>query len=63
MLLKEMPKVRHLIYLSCSLGSLARDLTELTAGSWQVVTVQPFDFFPRTRHLETLVLLKNRAQD
>jgi tRNA/tmRNA/rRNA uracil-C5-methylase (TrmA/RlmC/RlmD family) len=62
-LLKGMPKARYLLYLSCDPGSLAQNLTDLTAGSWQVIKIQPFDFFPRTKHLETLVLLKTRAPD
>jgi len=62
-LLKQMPRARYLLYLSCDPESLAQNLADLTAGPWQVVKVQPFDFFPRTRHLETLVLLKNKVQD
>ncbi len=47
-----------LFYLSCSPESLARDLRELTlSGDWKVDSVHPFDFFPKTKHLETLVKL------
>jgi tRNA/tmRNA/rRNA uracil-C5-methylase (TrmA/RlmC/RlmD family) len=58
-LLKELPGVRHLIYLSCDPGSLAQNLAELFAGQWETVLIQPLDFFPRTRHVETLVLLRH----
>ncbi len=45
-----------LFYLSCSPESLARDLHDLTVnGDWKVDSIHPFDFFPRTSHLETLV--------
>ncbi len=46
-----------LFYLSCSPESLVRDLKELTRTAWRVQKIMPFDFFPRTRHLETLVWL------
>lgn len=46
-----------LLYLSCSPGSLARDLKHLAKVGWEVRKIMPFDFFPRTRHLETLVWL------
>ena len=46
-----------LFYLSCSPESLARDLKRLAQVGWQVRKIMPFDFFPRTRHLETLVWL------
>jgi 23S rRNA (uracil1939-C5)-methyltransferase len=46
-----------IIYVSCNPLSLAFDLTMLTQG-YHVVKVQPFDMFPHTHHLETLVLLE-----
>lgn len=49
--------LRSLFYLSCSPESLARDLEHLARGGWEVRKIMPFDFFPRTRHLETLVWL------
>ncbi|NLE65648.1 MAG: class I SAM-dependent RNA methyltransferase [Elusimicrobia bacterium] len=56
-LLNRVEKVRHLIYLSCSPENLLRDLQGLTRGPWRTVSVKPMDFFPRTRHVETLVYL------
>lgn len=49
--------LESLFYLSCSPESLARDLKHLAQVGWKVRKVLPFDFFPRTRHLETLVWL------
>ncbi|MDR9468170.1 hypothetical protein [Marinospirillum sp.] len=46
----------RLAYLSCSAGTLKRDLEALT--HYRVVSIHPYDFFPQTRHLETLVLLE-----
>jgi tRNA/tmRNA/rRNA uracil-C5-methylase (TrmA/RlmC/RlmD family) len=57
-LLNRLSHARHLIYLSCDPSSLALNLKGLVAGGWMVDKVRSFDFFPRTRHLETLVILK-----
>lgn len=56
-LLSGLSNVRNLLYLSCDAESLLRDMKELIGGGWSVAMVRPFDFFPRTRHLETLVRL------
>jgi tRNA/tmRNA/rRNA uracil-C5-methylase (TrmA/RlmC/RlmD family) len=48
----------RIAYLSCSAGTLARDLGKLAGRDYSVVSVTPYDFFPRTRHVETLALLE-----
>jgi 23S rRNA (uracil1939-C5)-methyltransferase len=53
-LLKIRPK--KIIYISCDPATLARDLASLST-SYQLKVVQPFDMFPQTMHVETLVLL------
>jgi 23S rRNA (uracil1939-C5)-methyltransferase len=50
--------LESLFYLSCHPESLVRDLEIFLKKGWKVEKVVPFDFFPRTPHLETLVLLK-----
>ena len=55
--LAEVKDMAFLFYLSCCPESLVRDLRVLTQGGWEVERVVPFDFFPRTRHIETLVLM------
>ena len=52
-------KVEKLIYVSCSLESLKRDLN-LFAEKFQIKSVQPIDLFPQTKHVETLVLLNRK---
>lgn len=47
----------RIAYLSCNMKSLARDLGAL-ASSYQVLRVQPFDFFPQTDHVEALAFLR-----
>lgn len=52
--LKQKPK--RVIYISCNPASLARDLAIL-APSYMIQEVQPFDMFPQTSHVETVVNL------
>lgn len=49
------PKV--VAYLSCSAGTLARDLRILTGSGYSVIKIIPYDFFPQTHHVEVLTLL------
>ncbi len=55
--LSQAKSLSPLIYISCHAASLVRDLRGFLDAGWQVDTVIPFDFFPRTRHLETVVRL------
>lgn len=48
---------QRLVYVSCDVGTLARDLKRLEAEGYQTRRVQPVDMFPRTKHVETVVLL------
>ncbi len=47
----------RLAYLSCSAGTLARDLAAFEATGYEVRSIVPFDFFPGTHHVECLALL------
>jgi tRNA/tmRNA/rRNA uracil-C5-methylase (TrmA/RlmC/RlmD family) len=47
-----------LCYVSCDLARLARDLRMILAGGfYRIREVVPFDMFPKTKHIETAVLL------
>lgn len=48
----------RIAYLSCSPGTLRRDLEFFVSQGWRVVSLQPFDFFPQTHHVETLACLE-----
>ena len=47
-----------IVYVSCDPATLARDLKRLGAR-WSVASVQPFDAFPQTAHVETVVRLES----
>jgi len=49
-------------YLSCSAGTLARDLAAFEAAGYAVERIQPYDFFPLTHHVEALALLRDRVR-
>lgn len=51
-------RVPHVWYLSCDAATLARDLRFLLSKGYRCETVQPFDMFPQTGHVETLVRLE-----
>lgn len=49
-------KPEKIIYLSCNPATQARDMAML-ADSYAIESITPFNFFPRTSHLENLVVL------
>ncbi len=48
-----------IIYLSCNPATQARDV-KLLEEKYQIEKIQPFNFFPRTPHLENLIILKRK---
>ena len=49
--------VKKIWYLSCNPATLARDCRYLAGRGYRIGLVQPFDMFPQTGHVETLVTL------
>lgn len=49
----------RVIYLSCNLSTQARDVA-LLAEKYDILFFQPFNFFPRTPHIESLCVLERR---
>ncbi|MBC7690427.1 MAG: hypothetical protein H7222_01550 [Methylotenera sp.] len=54
----EIPRPERIAYLSCSAGSLARDLSFFKKAGYGVHRIIPYDFFPQTQHVEALALLQ-----
>ena len=50
-------KPPRVIYLSCNPATQARDVARL-ASDYDIIHSQPFNFFPRTPHIENLVVLQ-----
>ena len=50
--------IPRILYLSCDTATLARDLGRLCGAGDHIHLLQPFDMFPQTAHLETLVELR-----
>jgi 23S rRNA (uracil1939-C5)-methyltransferase len=51
-------KPRHISYVSCDPATLARDLKGLIRGGYRLDSVEAFDLFPQTHHVETVVRLE-----
>lgn len=46
------------VYLSCDPATQARDVAKILAsGKYEIAAARPFNFFPRTPHIENLVVL------
>lgn len=55
--LKIAKELNRLVYISCQPQSLLRDLKEFRSSGWEIDQIIPFDFFPRTDHLEVAARL------
>ena len=55
-------KPQRVVYMSCDPATQARDAKFLVSYGYEIVSVQPFDLFPQTRHIECLATfeLKNK---
>jgi len=57
--LARVESVKALVYISCDIPTLARDLKIiLSNGKFVLKEVVPFDMFPKTKHIEAAVLLE-----
>ena len=51
-------KPARIVYISCGIESLRRDLMQLVKSGYRVQRIQPVDMFPHTTGIETVCLLK-----
>lgn len=49
--------IPKIVYISCNVSTLARDLNYLQCHGYKVVETTPFDMFPQTSHIESVTLL------
>ncbi len=62
-LLSSATFLKSLFYLSCNPETLRDDLQVFLNKEWRIKTLIPFDFFPKTKHLEVLTLLLPPSTD
>ena len=53
---------QRIVYVSCDSSTLARDLTILVDGGYEVDVVQPVDLFPSTTHVECISRLVKKSK-
>ena len=47
---------REIVYLSCNPQTLKEDIKTIIENGYKIVSATPYDLFPETKHVETLVL-------
>jgi 23S rRNA (uracil1939-C5)-methyltransferase/tRNA (uracil-5-)-methyltransferase len=55
-------KPQRVVYMSCDPATQARDAKYLLSYGYEIVSVQPFDLFPQTRHIECLATFELKSQ-
>jgi 23S rRNA (uracil1939-C5)-methyltransferase len=56
-LLARIP-ARRMVYVSCHIGSAARDIAALAPAGWRATRARPVDLFPQTPHVECVLSLE-----
>ena len=51
-------KIPKIVYISCNVSTLARDLNYLQSQNYEILEVTPFDMFPQTSHIESVTKLR-----
>ena len=55
--------VKQIVYISCNPKTLVKNLVQFESLGYGVKYVKPYDNFPFTRHVETVVLLSHKKPD
>ena len=53
---------KNVVYVSCNPSTLARDIRLLVDNGYYIEKIQPFDLFPQTWHIETVVVMRKKAK-
>jgi 23S rRNA (uracil-5-)-methyltransferase RumA len=51
----------HIVYVSCDVATLARDVRAFIDGSYELAALTGFDLFPNTAHVESVAVLRRLA--
>jgi len=51
---------KRVVYISCNPETQAKDILALSAFGYKQGDIKPFDMFPRTQHVETVILLSRK---
>jgi tRNA (uracil-5-)-methyltransferase len=55
---------QRIVYMSCGPATQARDAKGIVeVGGYDIVSIQPFDLFPQTKHIESLIVFEKRKQN
>lgn len=54
-------RASRIVYVSCDVATLARDVRTITERGYRLSHVEAFDMFPNTAHVETLAVLERGA--
>ena len=49
---------RKVVYVSCDVATLARDARRFVDAGYEVESINAFDLFPNTPHVETVVVCR-----
>ena len=52
---------QRVVYMSCDPATQARDAKILVSFGYKITSIQPFDLFPQTRHIECLAVFERRG--
>ena len=55
--------IKNIVYVSCNPETLARDLKSFIKKKYSVKKISPFDMFPWTDHVETVVLISKNVTE
>lgn len=52
-------KSKTIVYVSCHVATQARDIKKIIeSGLYEIISIKPFDLFPQTTHIETVVVCR-----
>jgi tRNA/tmRNA/rRNA uracil-C5-methylase (TrmA/RlmC/RlmD family) len=55
---------QRIVYMSCGPSTQARDAKGIVeVGGYEIISIQPFDLFPQTKHVECLMVFEKKKQE